>query len=183
MQETQVWSLGQEDSLEEEMTSRVLLPAKSHGQRWLQGYSLWRCKRVRPNLAAKQQRTLSASGPWIDAISLGLHIINQWGCYESRRLSTCPKVIGQEELNCVFWVKMTCLCPPNQTASDHSWFHSRPSERSHFLATLLASEQETRWALRVSFLRALRLALLGLQGASQGRFWCHLCPKQSLTWI
>ena len=33
MQETQIWSLGQEDSLEEEIaTDSSILPEKSHGQ-------------------------------------------------------------------------------------------------------------------------------------------------------
>ena len=39
-QETQVQSLGQEDSLEKEMASHSsILPEKSHGQRSLAGYS------------------------------------------------------------------------------------------------------------------------------------------------
>ena len=33
----------------------VFWPGKSHGQRSLVGYSLWDCKRVRHNLATKQQ--------------------------------------------------------------------------------------------------------------------------------
>ena len=42
MQEKQVRSLGQEDSLEEEMaTSPVFLPRKFHGQRSLAVYSPW----------------------------------------------------------------------------------------------------------------------------------------------
>ena len=40
MQETWVWSLGQENPLEKEPTP-VFLPGKSHGQRSLVGYSLW----------------------------------------------------------------------------------------------------------------------------------------------
>ena len=40
--ETQVWSLGQEDPLEEEwQPNAVFLPGKSHGQRSLVGYSPW----------------------------------------------------------------------------------------------------------------------------------------------
>ena len=40
MQETRVWSLGQEDPLEKEMTtSAVFLPRESHGHRSLKGYS------------------------------------------------------------------------------------------------------------------------------------------------
>ena len=42
MQETWVQSLGQEDSLEEEMQwTSVFLPGKSQGQRSLAGYSPW----------------------------------------------------------------------------------------------------------------------------------------------
>ena len=42
MQETQVQSLGQEDPLEEEMTTTlVFLPGKSHGQKSLAGHSPW----------------------------------------------------------------------------------------------------------------------------------------------
>ena len=41
-QETWIWSLGQEDPLEEEMaTHSVFLPGKSHGQRSLASYSPW----------------------------------------------------------------------------------------------------------------------------------------------
>ena len=42
MQETQVWSLGQEDPLEKGMaTTPVFLSRESHGQRSLAGYSPW----------------------------------------------------------------------------------------------------------------------------------------------
>ena len=34
----------------------VVLPGKSHGQRSLVGYSPWGCKRVRNDLATKQQQ-------------------------------------------------------------------------------------------------------------------------------
>ena len=45
MQEMRVQSLGQEDPLEKEMaTTSVFLPAESHGQRSLVGYSPWGCK-------------------------------------------------------------------------------------------------------------------------------------------
>ena len=41
-QEIQVWYLGQEDPLEKEMAIHSsILPGKSHGQRSLEGYSLW----------------------------------------------------------------------------------------------------------------------------------------------
>ena len=45
MQETQVWSLGQGDPLEEEMAhTPVFLPGEFHGQRSLGGYSPWGSK-------------------------------------------------------------------------------------------------------------------------------------------
>ena len=44
-QETQVWSLGQEDPLEEEVaTHSSILAWRIHGQRSLAGYSPWGCK-------------------------------------------------------------------------------------------------------------------------------------------
>jgi len=56
MQETWVQSLGQEDSLEEEMQwTSVFLPGKSQGQRSLAGYSPWGYK-DRHNLVTKQQQ-------------------------------------------------------------------------------------------------------------------------------
>ena len=49
--------LGQEDALEKEIaTHPVLLWGKCHGQRSLAGYSSWGCKRVRHDLATKQQQ-------------------------------------------------------------------------------------------------------------------------------
>ena len=52
MPETRVQPLGQEDPLEKEtVSSPVLLPGEFHGQRSLVGYSLWRLKRVRRDLA------------------------------------------------------------------------------------------------------------------------------------
>ena len=47
MRETQVWSLGLEDSLEKGMaTHSSILPEESHGQRSLAGYSPWGCKEL-----------------------------------------------------------------------------------------------------------------------------------------
>ena len=43
-QETWVRSLGQEDSLEKGMDTHMFLPGEFHGQRSLEGYSLWGCK-------------------------------------------------------------------------------------------------------------------------------------------
>ena len=44
IQESQVRSLGWEDPLEEGMATPVFLPGESHGQRRLEGYSLWGLK-------------------------------------------------------------------------------------------------------------------------------------------
>ena len=56
MQETHVQSLGQEGLLEEEKTTpSSIFTWRIHGQRSLAGYSPWGLKRVRHNLAAKQQ--------------------------------------------------------------------------------------------------------------------------------
>ena len=55
MQETRIQSLGREDPLEKWQPTPVFLPGKSHRQRSLAGYSPRSCKRVRLNLAAKQQ--------------------------------------------------------------------------------------------------------------------------------
>ena len=57
MQETRVWSLGREDSLEKEMAAySCLLAGKSHGQRSLEGDTPWGRKRVGNDLVTKQQQ-------------------------------------------------------------------------------------------------------------------------------
>ena len=60
MQEIWVRFLGWEDPLEEEMAthSSILAWGKFYGQRSLTGYSPWGCKRIRYDLATKQQHTL-----------------------------------------------------------------------------------------------------------------------------
>ena len=56
MQETQVPSLDWEDSLEDKMaTYSSILAWKSYGQRSLEGYSPWDCRRVKHDLGTKQQ--------------------------------------------------------------------------------------------------------------------------------
>ena len=58
-QETQVWSLSWEDSLEKEMaTHSRILAWKSHGQRSLVGYSPWDCKSGEHNLVTKLTHSL-----------------------------------------------------------------------------------------------------------------------------
>ena len=60
VQERQVRSLGREDPLEEGMaTHSSIFPGKSHGQRSLEGYSLWGHKRVRHDLVTQQQQRFS----------------------------------------------------------------------------------------------------------------------------
>ena len=57
MQESQVWSLGQEDPLEKKMAAYyIFLPGESHGQRSLEGYSPLGSKRVGHDLATQQQQ-------------------------------------------------------------------------------------------------------------------------------
>ena len=54
MQESQVWFLGWEDSVEKEMTTNsIFLPGESHGPNSLAGYSPWGRPRVRHNLATE----------------------------------------------------------------------------------------------------------------------------------
>ena len=55
MQEMQIWSLGQEYPLEEEMaTHSSILAWKSHAQRSLASYSPWGHNRVEHKLVTKQ---------------------------------------------------------------------------------------------------------------------------------
>jgi len=56
VQETDVWSLGQEDPLKKEMATHAdILAWKSHAQRSLVGYSPWGHKRVGHDWVTKQQ--------------------------------------------------------------------------------------------------------------------------------
>ena len=64
-QETQVWSLGWEDSLERKMaTHSIFLPGKSHGQRSMEGYSPWGLQRVSHDLATQQQEQQQLGVHW-----------------------------------------------------------------------------------------------------------------------
>ena len=58
LQETQVQSLGREDSTGggKWPPPPIFLPGESHGLRSLTGYSPWDCKRVGNDLATKQQQ-------------------------------------------------------------------------------------------------------------------------------
>ena len=61
MQETQVQSLGWEDSLEEEMTTHSsILAEKSQGQRSLMGYSPWGRKEL--DVTKQQQQQTDITG-------------------------------------------------------------------------------------------------------------------------
>ena len=96
MQETWIISLDWEDPWSRKWQSTPgVLPGKSHEQRSLAGYNPWGCKRVRHDLATKQQQqqykyitsslfthllmdTLVASLSWLllsnAAINMGVHI-------------------------------------------------------------------------------------------------------------
>ena len=66
MQETRVWSLGQEDTLEKEMAIHSsILALEIPWQRSLVGYSPWSLKRVRHDLATKQQQQINGTGHWV----------------------------------------------------------------------------------------------------------------------
>ena len=56
MQETRVHFVSQEDPLEKELATHSSILEKSHGQRILEGYSLWAHKRVGHDLATQQQQ-------------------------------------------------------------------------------------------------------------------------------
>ena len=76
----------------------VFLPGKSHGRRSQAGYSPWGCKRVRHDLATKQQQprllarepALGQEQPALKILPLGA----SWGVFVtwSHRTSTEPKV-------------------------------------------------------------------------------------------
>ena len=55
-QEMRVWSLGQEDPLEEEMITHSSIPGEFHGQRSLADYSTWVHEKVGHDLETKQQQ-------------------------------------------------------------------------------------------------------------------------------
>ena len=58
----------------------VFLPGKSHGQS-LEGYSLWRCKRVRQDLETKQQQATEAiAAPW--TLSNASHLTGEFPAME-----------------------------------------------------------------------------------------------------
>ena len=54
IQETRVWSLGQEDTLRRErLPTPVFLPGESHGEKSLAGCSPWGCKKLRHDWSTK----------------------------------------------------------------------------------------------------------------------------------
>ena len=88
MQETQVWSLGQEDPMEKEMaTHSSILAGEPHGQ-WSLGYSP-PGGRVRHEWAAKQQQKASQ---WRQTVNWDLSP----PCSDPG--STFPKEVLQEKL-------------------------------------------------------------------------------------
>ena len=81
MQETQVWSLVQEDALEWQPIP-VFLPGEFYGQRILMGHSPWGRKRVGHNLGTKQQPQIQDLVPWPEieprAPALGAQSLSLW---------------------------------------------------------------------------------------------------------
>ena len=77
-QETQVWSLGQEDFLGKEMaTHSSIFAGKYHGKRRLVVYSPWGPKYLRQNLVTKQQQHSNTEFYLYFFIWIGEHI---WIC-------------------------------------------------------------------------------------------------------
>ena len=80
MQEMQVWSLGQEDLLEEKwQLNPVFLPVESQGQRSLVGYSLWGLK--------ESDMTKWQSMVWHGKVGEGIRHSRRWNLgYTTHRL-------------------------------------------------------------------------------------------------
>ena len=90
VQETWVWSLGQEDPLEKEWPpTPVFLPGKSHGQRHLAGYSPWGCW-VGHDWVSKQDAVVS----WESRVQ------GRWSGFDCKGHSCCSA--GQY----VWWLKI-----------------------------------------------------------------------------
>ena len=70
-QEAHVWSLSQEDPMEW-LPSPVFFPGESHEQRSLAGYSPWGRKRVKHDLATKQQQQYVDGSCWLFYLFLNL---------------------------------------------------------------------------------------------------------------
>jgi len=58
MQKMGVRSLGQKDPLEKEQPTPVFLPGKPQGQKSLEGYNSWGCKRAEHDQVTKQQNQI-----------------------------------------------------------------------------------------------------------------------------
>ena len=68
MQETQVWSLGQKDPLEEEMATYSSILTCEIAWTEDHGYSLWGHRRVREDLVTKQQQPHAGLGLGLDSL-------------------------------------------------------------------------------------------------------------------
>ena len=68
MQETQVWSPGQKDPLEEEMATYSSIHNCEIAWREEHGYSLWGHRRVREDLVTKQQQPHAGLGLGLDSL-------------------------------------------------------------------------------------------------------------------
>ena len=81
VQETRVWSLGQEDPLEKEMEpTPVCLPGKSHGQRSLAGYGPWG-HRVWHDWVTNTHRATEGRNKKRQGGKLGFHFKNKKVCH------------------------------------------------------------------------------------------------------
>ena len=71
----------------------VFLPGKSHGQRSLEGFTPWGCKRVGHDLATEQQISLVSYIIFIELFHLSVLLYKNWIRKSSLRIATTPKVI------------------------------------------------------------------------------------------
>ena len=84
MQETSVWSLGQEDPLQEEMANHSSILARKIPQRSLPGYNPWGCKESdmtehMPQLYGGQRwKRRDKLGGHCNGVNVGITCLKQW---------------------------------------------------------------------------------------------------------
>ena len=146
MQETRIWSLGWEDPLEEEMATHPSTSAwKIQGQRGLEDYSPWACKKS--DTAEPPSRSIHTSNPptvrrqflqvdlWVNGLTSHLSVSS---C--SLRTAVTRQLSALKDVSCGFpsgvvSATLTTVNSMNQGALTHLWmmtdsgFHGRPSHR------------------------------------------------------
>ena len=142
MQETQVWSLGQEDSLEKEMTRKwqptpIFLPREYHG---LLGYSPWSCKQ-------------SDTAEWLTLATILRIILIVYEDNSSKK--SCQSVIDCHLLLGLSWVQVgSGQVYGDWKSRKTSWFEVLILNRGHFFPSVFPGFQSLwNWpiVLSVSF--------------------------------